>query len=557
MPQLLLELFSEEIPARMQAQAARDLERMARERLAEAGFLPEGVKAFAGPRRLTLAVDGLAPAQSDRHEERKGPRANAPDQAIEGFLRSTGLTRDQLVERDGVLFATIHKHGRPTPEIVAEMVDQIVRGFPWPKSMTWGSGKLRWVRPLQSILCVFDGEVVPFEIDGVASGDMTKGHRFMGGRQAFRARTFEQYAEGLRANFVVLDPEERKARILHEARTLCHARNLELVEDEGLLDEVAGLAEWPTPILGDMDPAFLDLPPEVIRTSMRTHQKYFAVRDPSTGKLAPHFLAVANIEATDGGAVIAAGNARVLSARLNDARFFWDEDRKVPLESRLDKLKGVTFHAKLGTMYERVERIASLARHIAPMVGADMETAERAARLAKADLGSGMVGEFPELQGLMGGYYARGEGLGDVIADAVRDHYKPVGPSDSVPSAPISVAVALADKLDTLIGFFSIDEKPTGSKDPYALRRAALGVIRILLEGRLRVPLHRVVPADVGADLGVFFADRLKVTLREQGKRHDLVDAVFAHGDDDLVRVVDRIEALDAFLKTEDGKNLL
>ncbi|MGZ3315275.1 MAG: glycine--tRNA ligase subunit beta [Caulobacteraceae bacterium] len=557
MPQLLLELFSEEIPARMQAQAARDLERMARERLAEAGFLPEGVKAFAGPRRLTLAVDGLAPAQSDRHEERKGPRANAPDQAIEGFLRSTGLTRDQLVERDGVLFATIHKHGRPTPEIVAEMVDQIVRGFPWPKSMTWGSGKLRWVRPLQSILCVFDGEVVPFEIDGVASGDMTKGHRFMGGRQAFRARTFEQYAEGLRANFVVLDPEERKARILHEARTLCHARNLELVEDEGLLDEVAGLAEWPTPILGDMDPAFLDLPPEVIRTSMRTHQKYFAVRDPSTGKLAPHFLAVANIEATDGGAVIAAGNARVLSARLNDARFFWDEDRKVPLESRLDKLKGVTFHAKLGTMYERVERIASLARHIAPMVGADMETAERAARLAKADLGSGMVGEFPELQGLMGGYYARGEGLGDVIADAVRDHYKPVGPSDSVPSAPISVAVALADKLDTLIGFFSIDEKPTGSKDPYALRRAALGVIRILLEGRLRVPLHRGVPADVGADLGVFFADRLKVTLREQGKRHDLVDAVFALGDDDLVRVVDRIEALDAFLKTEDGKNLL
>ncbi|MGZ3280923.1 MAG: glycine--tRNA ligase subunit beta [Caulobacteraceae bacterium] len=557
MPQLLLELFSEEIPARMQAQAARDLERMARERLAEAGFLPEGVKAFAGPRRLTLAVDGLAPAQSDRHEERKGPRANAPDQAIEGFLRSTGLTRDQLVERDGVLFATIHKHGRPTPEIVAEMVDQIVRGFPWPKSMTWGSGKLRWVRPLQSILCVFDGEVVPFEIDGVASGDLTKGHRFRGGRQAFRARTFEQYAEGLRANFVVLDPEERKARILHEARTLCHARNLELVEDEGLLDEVAGLAEWPTPILGDMDPAFLDLPPEVIRTSMRTHQKYFAVRDPSTGKLAPHFLAVANIEATDGGAVIAAGNARVLSARLNDARFFWDEDRKVPLESRLDKLKGVTFHAKLGTMYERVERIASLARHIAPMVGADMETAERAARLAKADLGSGMVGEFPELQGLMGGYYARGEGLGDVIADAVRDHYKPVGPSDSVPSAPISVAVALADKLDTLIGFFSIDEKPTGSKDPYALRRAALGVIRILLEGRLRVPLHRVVPADVGADLGVFFADRLKVTLREQGKRHDLVDAVFALGDDDLVRVVDRIEALDAFLKTEDGKNLL
>ena len=557
MPQLLLELFSEEIPARMQAQAARDLERMARERLAEAGFLPEGVKAFAGPRRLTLVADGLAPAQSDRQEERKGPKANAPEQAIEGFLRSTGLARGDLVERDGVLFAVIHRKGRPTPEIVAEMVDQIVRGFPWPKSMKWGSGTLRWVRPLQSILCVFDGEVVPFDIDGIASGEFTKGHRFMGGGQAFRARTFEQYADGLAANYVVLDVEERRQRILHEARTLCQARNLELVEDEGLLDEVAGLAEWPTPILGDMDPAFLDLPPEVIRTSMRTHQKYFAVRDPETGKLAPNFLTVANVEASDGGAVIAAGNARVLSARLNDARFFWDEDRKVKLESRLDKLKGVTFHAKLGTMYERVERIAALARHIAPMVGGDMDTAERAGRLAKADLGSGMVGEFPELQGLMGGYYARAEGLGDTVADAIRDHYKPVGPSDTVPSAPESVAVALADKLDTLAGFFAIDEKPTGSKDPYALRRAALGVIRILLEGRLRVPLHRVVAEGARADLGAFFADRLKVALRDQGKRHDLVDAVFALGDDDLVRVVDRIEALDAFLKTDDGANLL
>ena len=557
MPQLLLELFSEEIPARMQAQAARDLERMARERLAEAGFLPEGVKAFAGPRRLTLAVDGLAPAQSDRVEERKGPRANAPDQAIDGFLRSTGLNRDQLVERDGVLFAVIHKTGRPTPHIVAEMVDQIVRGFPWPKSMKWGTGTLRWVRPLQRILCVFDGETVPFEIDGIHSGNLTEGHRFMGPAKPFRARTFEQYADGLASHFVVLEAEERKARILHEARTLCHARNLELVEDEGLLDEVSGLSEWPTPILGDMDPAFLDLPPEVIRTSMRTHQKYFAVRDPRNGHLAPHFLTVANIEASDGGAMIAAGNARVLSARLNDARFFWDEDRKATLESRLETLKGVTFHAKLGTMFERVERIEALARHIAPMVGADIELAAQAGRLAKADLGTGMVGEFPELQGLMGGYYARGEGLGEAVSDAVRDHYKPVGPSDSVPTAPVSVAVALADKLDTLVGFFSIDEKPTGSRDPYALRRAALGVIRIVLEGRLRVPLRRTVPSAVAADLGAFFADRLKVLLRDQGKRHDLVDAVFALGDDDLVRVVDRIEAIDAFLKTEDGANLL
>jgi glycyl-tRNA synthetase beta chain len=619
MPQLLLELFSEEIPARMQAQAARDLERMARERLAEAGFLPEGIKAFAGPRRLTLVADGLAPSQSDRKEERKGPRANSPDQAIDGFLRSTGLTRDQLVERDGVLYALTEKTGRPTPEIVAEMVDQIVRGFPWPKSMKWGTGSLRWVRPLQRILCVFDGEVVPFDIDGIKSGDLSEGHRFMGPRKPFRARTFEQYAAGLEAGFVVLDADERKQRILHEARTLCHARNLELVEDEGLLDEVAGLAEWPTPILGDMDPAFLDLPPEVIRTSMRTHQKYFAVRDPATGKLAPHFLTVANIEAHDGGAAIAAGNARVLSARLNDARFFWEQDKAVTLESRLEKLKGVTFHAKLGTMFERVGRIEALAREIAPLAGADPELAAKAARLAKADLGTGMVGEFPELQGIMGGYYARAEGLPDAVADAVRDHYKPQGPGDSVPSAPVSVAVALADKIDSLVSFFAINERPTGSRDPFALRRAALGVIRIILDARCRLPLLSVLGQqdlrslidrlrnhegdfdsmtldeikefgfeqvvktadqfnaqvtklqeildrkflldgagfDDNGGLMPFFADRLKILLRDQGKRHDLVDAVFALGDDDLVRIVDKVEAIDAFLKTEDGANLL
>jgi glycyl-tRNA synthetase beta chain len=618
MPQLLLELFSEEIPARMQQQAARDLERMARERLAAAGFLPEGVKTFAGPRRLTLVAEGLPPAQSDRADERKGPRANAPDQAIEGFLRSTGLTRDQLVERDGVYYAVIHKTGRPTAEIVAQMVDEIVRAFPWPKSMKWGRGTLRWVRPLQRILCVFDGEIVPFAVDGIVSGDLTEGHRFMGSKRPFQARTFEQYAEGLAAGCVVLDVEERKARILHEARTLTQARNLELVEDDGLLDEVAGLAEWPTPILGDMDPAFLDLPPEVIRTSMRTHQKYFAVRDPATGKLAPHFVTVANIEAIDGGAAIAAGNARVLSARLNDARFFWDEDHKVSLESRLEKLKGVTFHAKLGTMYERVERIEALAREIAPLVGADPDRAAKAARLAKADLGTGMVGEFPELQGLMGGYYARAEGLPDEVCDAIRDHYKPQGPGDSVPAQPLSVAVALADKLDTLIGFFAIDEKPTGSKDPYALRRAALGVIRLILHSGVRLSLlaqsfkleEKYIPLSAETqkskkmafemvkgenitfqtmfgfkytgpntiigqavraseegqytaywsaikDLLAFFADRLKVLLRDQGKRHDLVDAIFALGDDDLVRIVDRVEALDAFLKTEDGANLL
>ncbi|MGQ3017775.1 glycine--tRNA ligase subunit beta [Phenylobacterium sp.] len=553
MPQLLLELFSEEIPARMQVQAARDLERMARERLAEQGFLPEAMTAFAGPRRLTLVIEGLPEAQADRTEERKGPRVGSPEKAMEGFLRSTGLTMDQLVEQDGVWFAKIERKGRPTPEIVAEMVEAIVRNFPWPKSMTWGRGTLRWVRPLKRIVCLFDGTVVPVSIDGIESGDVTEGHRFMGKAQPFRVKDFDTYRDGLAAHFVVLDVEERKARILDAARTLCFARNLELVEDEGLLNEVAGLAEWPTPVLGDMDPDFLDLPPEVIRTSMRTHQKYFAVRDPATGGLAPHFITVANIQAADGGAAIAAGNAKVLSARLSDARFFWDEDRKLRLEDRLEKLKGVTFHAKLGAMSDRVARITDLARSLAPRVGADPDAAAQAARLAKADLVTGMVGEFPELQGLMGGYYAQAEGLPADVAAAIRDHYKPQGPSDAVPAGPVGAALALADKLDSLTGFFGIDEKPTGSRDPYALRRSALGVIRIVLEGGIRLPLRELA----GDDLVAFFADRLKVLLRDQGKRHDLVDAVFALGDDDLVRIVARVEALDGFLTTEDGTNLL
>jgi glycyl-tRNA synthetase beta chain len=710
MPALLLEILSEEIPARMQGQAARDLERMAREKLAAAGFLPAGLITYAGPRRLTLAADGLPPRQADRTEELKGPKTTAPQQALDGFLRKTGLTREQLTERDGVWFAVSHRPGRATAEIVAEMVPEIGRAFPWPKSMRWGTGTLRWVRPIRRILCTFDGQVVPFEIDGIASGDLTEGHRFVGSGQPVRARTFDDYAEALRREFVVLDPEERKARILEGARTLTFARGLELIEDAGLLEEVAGLAEWPVPILGDMDPAFLDLPPEVIRTSMRTHQKYFAVRrsaawsadlqvrtsNPADASLearaplsanwtadlqvrnnanlearaplAPHFLAVANIEASDGGAAIAQGNARVLSARLNDARFFWDEDRKAGFERWLEKLNGVTFHARLGTMAERVERITALAREIAPLVGADPELAATAARLAKADLASGMVGEFPELQGIMGGYYARmapyaearrvfadipadGKvrpdgsedplveidqmvdlartdpegawyaGLSraqvDEVADAVRDHYKPQGPNDAVPVAPVTVAVALADKLDTLVGFFAIDEKPTGSKDPYALRRAALGVIRTLLTNKVRIPLapefydktlkllkrqelerrfhERVEPLgglegvlpddeverlfnewmpEVSGDdpdldrprleifsvswaLRDFFADRLKVLLRDHGKRHDLVDAVFALGDDDLVRITARVEALDGFLTTEDGANLL
>ncbi|WP_309604268.1 glycine--tRNA ligase subunit beta [Phenylobacterium sp.] len=553
MPQLLLELFSEEIPARMQAQAARDLERMAREKLAAEGLLPEALTAFAGPRRLTLVAEGLAGAQAERHEERKGPRVGSPDQAIEGFLRSTGLTRDQLTERDGLYFAHLHRPGRPTPAIVAEMVEAIIRTFPWPKSMVSGTSKLRWVRPLQRILCVFDGEVVPFAIDGHVSGDVSEGHRFMGAAKPFRARNFDEYADELRDHFVVIDAEERKARILDAARTLCFARNLELVEDQGLLDEVAGLVEWPTPVMGDMDPGFLALPPEVIRTSMRVHQRFFAVRDPATGKLAPHFITVANIEATDGGKLIASGNARVLSARLSDARFFWTEDLRTRLEDRLEKLKGVTFHARLGTMHARVERITALAGELAAYTGADKALAQQAARLCKADLGTGMVGEFPELQGVMGGYYAAKEGLDPQVVEAIRSHYRPQGPNDDVPTQPVAATVALADKLDTLVSFFAIDEKPTGSRDPFALRRAALGVIRILLQTRVRLPLGTFASNDMLA----FFADRLKVLLRDQGQRHDLVDAVFALGDDDLVRIVAKVTALSEFLGTEDGKNLL
>ena len=638
MPQLLLELFSEEIPARMQGAAARDLERMAAERLKAAGLTYEALTTFAGPRRLTLVVDGLPAATPDREEELKGPRANAPEQALEGFLRKTGLTRDQLVERDGVFFAVLRSEGQATTELIPGMVDQIIRGFPWPKSMRSADGTLRWVRPLKRILCLFDGEVVPFtvadgspdiggRVQGIETGDATEGHRFMGTGRPLKIRDFADYRRQLEADHVILDVADRKLRILEGARKVCADRGLVLVDDDGLLDEVAGLAEWPTPILGDMDPAFLSLPPEVVRLSMKVHQKYFAVRDPATQGLAPHFVVVANVEATDGGVALAAGNSRVLSARLDDARFFWDEDLKTGFEVWAKKLEGVTFHARLGTLAERVERIAALAREIAPLVGADPDQAERAARLSKADLASAMVGEFPELQGVMGGYYARalpldGEGLGwgggtssqdmaheasspdrpnpsaradrqpattpsqpfpvegegyrDAIADAVRDHYKPQGPADSVPTAPLTVAVALADKLDTLVGFFAIDEKPTGSKDPFALRRAALGVIRLLLENEVRLGLcadafapaitmierrgkvqRQVDKLSLEGEFADFFADRLKVLLRDQGKRHDLVDAVFALGDDDLVRIVRRVEALDGFLATDDGAELL
>lgn len=615
MSQLLLEIFSEEIPARMQQGAARDLERMASDRLKAAGLTWDALTTYAGPRRLTLVIDGLPAATPDRNEELKGPKTSAPAQALEGFLRKTGLTQDQLVERDGVWFAEISSKGRATTEVVAESVDDIIRHFPWPKSMRWGTGTLRWVRPIKRILALYDGAVIPFEVDGIPSGDVTEGHRFMGAGQPFAVKDFADYRAKLERNFVLLDAADRKLRILEGARAVCAAKGLALVDDDGLLDEVSGLAEWPTPILGDMDPQFLALPPEVVQLSMKVHQKYFAVREPGKDGLAPHFVVVANVEATDGGAALAAGNAKVLSARLSDAEFFWTEDQKVGFDAWNARLKDVTFHAKLGTLAERVDRIAALAREIAQIMkhqgfDIDPEQAFEAARLSKADLASGMVGEFPELQGIMGGYYACLAGQPDAMADAIRDHYKPQGPGDTVPTAPVTVAVAMAEKLDTLVGFFAIDEKPTGSKDPYALRRAALGVIRLVLSNQARMKLLTIfsVQADLiqdqfmdrelahrqtevkrltdewsldrepepavvvsvpaveingkhypqhVADLLAFFADRLTVLLRDRGQRHDLVAAVFALGDDDLVRIVRRVEALAAFLATDDGANLL
>ncbi|WP_426040574.1 glycine--tRNA ligase subunit beta [Brevundimonas sp. TWP2-3-4b1] len=605
MPQLLLELFSEEIPARMQGGAARDLERMATERLKAAGLTYDTLTTYAGPRRLTLVVEGLPAATPERSEEVRGPRASAPEQALEGFLRKTELTRADLTERDGFFYGLIREPGQKTTDLVADMVEQIVRAFPWPKSMRWGDGTLRWVRPLKRILAVFDGRVVPFEIDAMPAETVTEGHRFMGAGKPFTVHDFADYRAKLEQHFVLLDVADRKLKILEAARAACHARGLELVDDDGLLDEVAGLAEWPTPILGDMDPQFLDLPPEVVRLSMKVHQKYFAVRRPPSnpasqasvppdgghsrdqsppsggstreageGGLAPNFLVVANVEASDGGVALAAGNSRVLSARLNDARFFWDEDQKVGFDAWLSKLSGVTFHAKLGTLAERTMRIAALAREIAPLVGADPDQAERAARLAKADLASGMVGEFPELQGVMGGYYARAFGEPDAIADAIRDHYKPQGPADTVPTAPLTVAVALADKLDTLVGFFAIDEKPTGSKDPFALRRAALGVIRLILTTDRPINLHFIAVehakrltgkdylqvVEFVEELLRFIEDRLKVSLRDQGLRHDYAEAAYATvGTTEIFldKLVRRLTALEAFLSTEDGASLL
>jgi len=612
---LLIELFSEEIPARMQARAADDLKKAMTDGMVEAGLTYASAAAFATPRRLCLTVEGLLDASPRTVEERKGPRADAPEKAIEGFLRGAGLTRDDLEERDtpngAILYAKITKEGRPTADIIAEVLEQTIRNFPWPKSMRWGSGSLKWVRPLHSILCILsreDGaEVVPLDVDGIVSGNTTRGHRFLA-PDVITVSGFDDYTAKLKRAFVVLDSAERRDTIWNDATNMAFASGMEVVEDAGLLAEVAGLVEWPVVLMGRIGEAFLDLPPEVLQTSMKEHQKFFSVRNPKTGRI-EKFITVANRTTADHGVTILAGNEKVLSARLADAKFFWDNDLRIAKSAAgmgawVENLKNVTFHNKLGTQAELIERMAVLARELAPMVGADPQAAEDAARIAKADLSSEMVYEFPELQGLMGRYYALAAGHSEEVAAAAEEHYAPLGPSDDVPTAPVSVAVALAEKIDKLTGFWAIDEKPTGSKDPFALRRAALGVIRTVLENDLTIPLVFVLRGSVleaaGAaywaevlsddnederkhsigmslghfrdeafktypfssektdDLLAFLHDRLKVYLKDQGIRHDIIDACIAmEGNDDLTLLVKRARALSDTLKTDDGENLL
>ncbi len=556
MSDFLLELRSEEIPARMQAGARADLERLFHARMEAAGVALGDVTVWSTPRRLALIARGLPQATEAVSEEVKGPKTSAPPQALEGFLRKTGLTQDQLTERDGVFFAITEKPGRATREVLAEAIPAIVRAFPWPKSQRWGAASLsteslRWVRPLSGIVAIFGEELVETEVGGIRSGYATLGHRFHHPGE-ITIGSAADYQEKLRACHVIVDHAERQDLIRDKAKAAASAVGLILVEDEGLVIENAGLTEWPVPLLGRFDEAFLDVPPEVIQLTARTNQKYFVCEQ--AGKLANAFVCTANIEANDGGEAIIAGNRKVLAARLSDARFFWEQDRKTPLAEQARKLARITFHEKLGTVADKVERVARLARWLVEegvVKGAEADQAEQAARLAKADLVTEMVGEFPELQGLMGGYYARAEGQPDAVADAIRDHYKPVGQGDEVPTAPVTVAVSLADKLDTLRSFFGIDEKPTGSKDPFALRRAALGIIRLITENGLRFSVGE-------GDILDFFADRLKVQQREAGVRHDLIDAVFAlGGEDDLVRLLARVHALQAFVGTEDGANLL
>ncbi|MGA8970773.1 MAG: glycine--tRNA ligase subunit beta [Pseudolabrys sp.] len=634
MPDLLLEFLSEEIPARMQARAAEDLRKLVTDRLVAEGLTYDGASAFATPRRLALTVHGLPAKQSDIKEEKKGPRVGAPDNAIAGFLKAAGLksiseAKVQPDKRGDFYIAVIDRPGRDAIDVIKDVLHATIATFPWPKSMRWGArsakpGALSWVRPLHSIVATFGPEteepaVVPLDIDGIKGGDETRGHRFMA-PMPFKVRRFNDYVEKLEKANVVLDPARRANIILTDAKNLAFAQGYELVEDDGLLAEVAGLVEWPVTLMGTFDQAFLSIPGEVIRATIRNNQKCFVLRDPQTAKLVNKFILVANEEATDGGKAIVAGNERVIRARLSDAKFFYETDLKTRLEDRLPKFEQIVFHEKLGTQAERIARIAALAVQIAPSVKAKAVQAERAAALCKADLLTEVVGEFPDLQGLMGRYYAEAQGEDEAVAHAIEDHYKPKGPDDLVPGDPVAIAVALADKVDTLVGFWAINEKPTGSKDPYALRRAALGIIRIVTENELRLPLRALLWRHFGAvardealasaitmlhplneqiakisasdielavklevlvsekakqvakpllvqahtylqqthDLITFFADRLKVQLREKGARHDLVDAVFSlSGQDDLLMIVRRVEALGKFLDSDDGKNLL
>ncbi len=574
MTDFLLELRSEEIPARMQAGARSELEKLFRAQLSAAGLEAGDLTIWSTPRRLALIAKGLPEATAAVSEELKGPRSSAPPQALEGFLRKTGLTQDQLEDRDGVWFAVIDKPGRATAEVLAEAIPAIVRAFAWPKSMRWGkdsasSESLRWVRPLSGIVAIFGEELIPCEVSGISAGFATRGHRFHCPGE-ITIGSASDYAEKLRACHVIVDHEERQTIIRDGAAKAAADAGLTLVEDEGLVIENAGLTEWPVPLLGRFDETFLEVPPEVIQLTARVNQKYFVVND-AAGKLANGFVCTANIDAVDGGAEIVAGNRKVLAARLSDARFFWEQDRKTRLEDHAKKLDRITFHEKLGTVADKVERVAKLAEWLASegiVPNCDPALARQAAELAKTDLVTEMVGEFPELQGLMGGYYARAEGLPDAVADAIRDHYKPVGQGDDVPTGPVTVAVALADKLDTLSNFFAEDMKPTGSKDPFALRRAALGILELLNVNSIRARLFGIVNHTVGLrkqhdqviadEVLQFFIDRLKVQQREAGVRHDLIDAVFAlGGEDDLVRLLARVNALQAFVATEDGTNLL
>lgn len=560
MPELLVELFSEEIPARMQRKAAEELKKSVTNALVDAGLVYESAKAFVTPRRLALTVTGLPARSPDTREEKKGPRVGSPQQAIDGFLKAAGLSsiEQAKIESDpkkGEFYvAHIDKKGADATDILATLLPKVITGFDWPKSMQWGNGGLAWVRPLRAITATFGTEndepvVVPFQSNTVASGQTTYGHRFLA-PDAIRVRRFDDYVQALEKAKVVLDIDRRKEIIKNDADQLAFAQGLTVIHDEGLLEEVAGLVEWPVVMLGSFDPAFLEVPEEVIIATIRANQKCFCLRD-SSGKLAPYFIITSNQIAEDGGKTIVAGNERVIRARLSDARFFYKTDLALPLEHGLPKLEESVFHAKLGTQFQRVERLVKLAGEIAPKVGANAEQAKRAAMLAKADLTTGMVGEFPELQGLMGRYYALAQGEPNAIANAIADHYKPLGPTDLVPAEPVAIAVALADKLDTLTGFWAIDEKPTGSRDPFALRRAALGVIRIITDNQLTFPL------EVEPDLLSFFHDRLKVSLRDAGARHDLVDAVISKDSNDILEITRRVDALGKLLGSEDGTNLL